>query len=148
MVRRVLNPDRSLTTVDSLSRAVDQPAGTRRQSATDLVERAARGDRDAFGQLAARHLEPSFRTALAIIGNEADARDVVQDVFLTAWRELPRLRDLDRFDAWLGRVLVNACRSHLRTRRRATVRELSVDAFAAEAELAPTGAARGSERSS
>ena len=136
VVRRVLDRDRPLAAADSLSRAMDQPARARAQTATNLVERAARGDRDAFGQLAARHLEPSFRTALAIVGNEADARDVVQDVFLTAWRELPRLRDLDRFEAWLGRVLVNACRSHLRSRRRTSVRELSVDAFAGEAELA------------
>jgi RNA polymerase sigma-70 factor (ECF subfamily) len=136
------NPDRPITAIISLANT-DQNHGARSASAGDLVQRASRGDRDAFGQLAARHLEASFRTALAIIGNEADARDVVQDVFLTAWRELPRIRQLDHFEAWLGRVLVNACRSHLRVRRRISVRELSVDSFAADAEFAkPAAAAR------
>src|SRR2546427_4123169 len=92
-----------------------------------IVERARAGDRDAFEALVAAHLSSTFRTALAILGSEADARDACQEAFLKAWRELPRLRDIGRFDAWLGRILVNACRSALRTRRRRHVREIRVD---------------------
>ena len=92
-----------------------------------MGDRARAGDRDAFDALVAAHLSSTFRTALAILDSEADARDACQDAFLKAWRELPRLRDVDRFDAWLGRILVNACRSVLRTRRRRDVREIPVD---------------------
>jgi len=95
----------------------------------DLVARAARGDRAAFENLAGTRIDGAFRTALAILGHEADARDAVQETFLKAWRELPGLRDRGRFDAWLGRILVNTCRSSLKGRRRAQVREVPVDGF-------------------
>jgi RNA polymerase sigma-70 factor (ECF subfamily) len=68
--------------------------------------------------------EPLFRTALAILGNEADARDATQETFVGAWRQLDRLREVDRFDAWIGRILINECRMALRHRRR--VREVPV----------------------
>ena len=66
---------------------------------------------------------------MAILGNEADARDATQEAFLRAWRDLPGLRDPDRFDGWFGRILVNACRSAVRGRRRRAVREISVGAM-------------------
>ncbi len=89
-----------------------------------LVERASRGDPVAFEALIETRLDRLFRTAWAIIGNEADARDATQDACTSAWRELPRLREMDKFDAWLSRVLVNACRAKLR--RRAHVREVQM----------------------
>lgn len=88
-------------------------------SAHDLVARAAHGDRDAFAQLVETRLDRTFRTACAMLDNEADARDVVQDAFIAAWRELPRLRDFARFDAWLNQIVRNRCRDVLRWRRRA-----------------------------
>jgi len=90
-----------------------------------LVARAQAGDRAAFEQLIERRLDPAFRTARAILGNEADARDATQEAFLRAWRERRRLRDPARFDAWLGRILVNSCREVLRGRRRRAVREIA-----------------------
>ena len=66
---------------------------------------------------------------MAILGNEADARDATQEAFLRAWRDLPGLRDPDRFDGWFGRILVNACRSAVRGRRRRAVREIPVGAM-------------------
>jgi RNA polymerase sigma-70 factor (ECF subfamily) len=93
-----------------------------------LVERAQTGDQDAFEALLERWLEPSLRIAYAILDNESDARDATQDAFLRAWRELPRLRDPDRFDAWLNRILVNRCRTLLNGRRRTTVREIPLSA--------------------
>jgi RNA polymerase sigma-70 factor, ECF subfamily len=98
---------------------------------TVLVERSRAGDREAFEAIVEANLSSTFRTAMAILGSEADARDACQDAFLKAWRELPRLRDTGRFDAWLGRILVNSCRSVLRTRQRRHVREIPVDASAA-----------------
>src|SRR5262249_31275219 len=56
-----------------------------------------------------------------------DGRDVVQEVCVRVWQELPNLRDPERFDAWVSRILVNGCRSNLRGRRRVTVREISLD---------------------
>ena len=65
------------------------------------------------------------RLAVVIVG-PGEAADVTQDVLLRAWRELPRLRDPDRFEAWLRRILVNRCRDVGRTRRR-RVTELELD---------------------
>jgi RNA polymerase sigma-70 factor (ECF subfamily) len=90
----------------------------------ELLVRARAGDREAFELIVLAKGEPLFRTALAILGNEADARDATQEAFIGAWRSLPRLRDVERFDAWLGRILINACRMALRHRRR--VREVAL----------------------
>jgi RNA polymerase sigma-70 factor (ECF subfamily) len=95
--------------------------------ASALVERARVGDRLAFEALIGIRLERLLRLALSIVGNEADARDAVQESCLRAWRELPRLRDPDRFEAWLWRITINACRSSLRGRRRTSVHEIAVD---------------------
>jgi RNA polymerase sigma-70 factor, ECF subfamily len=89
------------------------------------IRRAAAGDQAAFEQLVTVRADRAFRIARAILGNDSDAHDATQEAFVSAWRELPRLRDLDSFDAWIRRILVNACRSQLRGRRR--VREISLD---------------------
>jgi len=92
------------------------------KTAVDLVQRARRGDAAAFEALLRDRIDGLFRTAWAILGDEADARDATQDACLAAWRHLPRLREPDRFDPWLSRVLVNVCRMRLRSRTR--VREI------------------------
>jgi len=92
------------------------------------VELARAGDKAAFEELVSSWVEPAFRIALAIVGNEADARDATQDAFLAAWRRLPQLRDPERFDAWLYRILVNSCRGLRRDRQRVAVREIHVTA--------------------
>jgi RNA polymerase sigma-70 factor (ECF subfamily) len=104
-----------------------------------LVARAQAGDQDAFEALLERWLVPSLRTAYAIIGDEADARDATQDAFLQAWRELRRLRDPDRFDAWFSRILVNRCRTVRGRRRRTAVREINLDDLPLWAEPATAG---------
>ena len=95
-------------------------------SDTTLVELAQAGDADAFERLIDARLDRAYRMALAIMRTDWDARDACQDAFLSAWRELPRLRDTARFDAWLDRIVVNQCRTMLR-RRKARVREISID---------------------
>lgn len=112
-----------------------------------FVARAAHGDRDAFAVLVETRLDRAFRTASAMLGNEADARDVVQETFIAVWRELPRLRESARFDAWLNQVVRNRCRDVLRRRRRG--REIALgdhdsflpDATDAVAEAASLNAA-------
>ena len=99
-----------------------------------LIDRARAGDAAAFEALIAPRVDPLFRSAWAIVGNEADARDATQEACISAWRHLPRLRDADRFDAWLGRVLVNSCRMLLRKRGR--VREIAI---AGDHELRASG---------
>jgi RNA polymerase sigma-70 factor, ECF subfamily len=61
---------------------------------------------------------------MAILGDEADARDAAQDTFVTAWRQIRSVRHPERFDAWLQRVAVNAARMTHRSRRRRGVREI------------------------
>jgi RNA polymerase sigma factor (sigma-70 family) len=91
----------------------------------ELLLRARAGDREAFELIVLAKGEPLFRTALAILGSDADARDATQEALIAAWRSFARLRDTERFDAWLGRILINECRMALRKRRR--VREVAVD---------------------
>ena len=93
--------------------------------ASDLVRRASRGDVAAFDELVSTRLSASLRLARAIVDSPVDAEDVVQEAFVNAWRNLPRLREPDRFDAWFGRILVNTARTHVR--RRGTVRPISID---------------------
>lgn len=99
-----------------------------------LVERASQGDHDAFASLVDARLQPTFRTVLAILGDEPDARDTTQAIFLQAWRNLPTLRDPDMFSAWFGRIVVNTARSSMRGRRRRTVREISFAGLPDEGE--------------
>jgi len=101
----------------------------------DAVGRARTGDLEAFEELVHAWMPSIYRLARAHVG-EAAADDVVQDAFLAAWRELPRLRDPDRFVPWLHRIALNRCRSVLRSPRR--VRELPIDGHvAAERSASP-----------
>ena len=77
--------------------------------------RAARaGDPAAFEAIVATRIAGAFRLAAAILGRDADPADAVQNALVAAWRELPKLRELDRFDAWFHRILVNECRMQVR----------------------------------
>ena len=75
----------------------------------DLVERAQRNDRDAFAILARSHGDRLMAIAQRILRDVGRAEDAVQQTLVIAWGALPSLRDPDRFDAWLQRLLVNAC---------------------------------------
>jgi len=87
-----------------------------------LIAAARAGDQLAFDALLTSRLDRTYRTARAILGNEPDARDTVQDAWLSIWRRLPSLRDPAAFDGWVDRIVVNACRSRLRDRAR--IREI------------------------
>ena len=75
----------------------------------DLVEAAQRGDHEAFELLTAAAGDRLFGFARLVLGDAHYAEDAVQDALIGAWRGLPVLRDPDRWDAWLHRLIVNAC---------------------------------------
>ena len=85
---------------------------------------AVAGDAAAFSTLIDTRLARTYRIALAILGTESDARDAVQETWVAVWRQLPRLDDPSRFDAWVDRIVVNACRMAIRRRNR--VREIPI----------------------
>jgi RNA polymerase sigma-70 factor (ECF subfamily) len=87
-------------------------------SQRELVERAGRGDHDAFAMLLHGSIGRLEAVARLILRDQDMARDAVQDAFIRAWRDLPGLRDPDRFDAWIHRLTVNACLDVARRRRR------------------------------
>ncbi len=96
----------------------------------ERVQQARSGDPSAFEALVEPRVAAMTRTAMAILGSEAEARDAVQDALVIAWRELAALRDLGAFDAWLTRILVNRCRRGLRGIAARRVREVRADALA------------------
>lgn len=69
-----------------------------------LVERAAQGDADAFGELVRRHSSLMRAYVFRIVGSLADTDDVVQEAFVIAWKQLPTLRDPSAVKAWLMRI--------------------------------------------
>ncbi len=118
-------PPLALTTDPPERMAAASASGFGSSTPAALVELARAGDRLAFGALVERRLDAAYRIARAILGDEADARDATQETFLAAWRDLRRLRDVQRFDAWFDRILVNSCRQTLRRRGRRTIHEIA-----------------------
>jgi RNA polymerase sigma-70 factor (ECF subfamily) len=84
----------------------------------DLVEAARRGDHEAFEVLATSAGDRLYAVARLILRTSDLAEDAVQEALVRAWQQLPSLRDPDRFDAWLYRLVVNACADQGRQLRR------------------------------
>ena len=103
-----------------------------------LVERARNGDEEAFASLARAAGDRLLAIAYRILRDLGLAEDAVQQTLVLAWRDLPSLRDADAFDAWLHRLLVNACYREASRGRRwsANVRVLPVDPPAGPDEYA------------
>jgi RNA polymerase sigma-70 factor, ECF subfamily len=83
----------------------------------DLVEQAQRGDREAFAILARTHGDRLIGLAQRILRDLGRAEDAVQQTLVIAWRELPRLRDPERFEVWINRTLVHTCYAEARRAR-------------------------------
>jgi RNA polymerase sigma-70 factor (ECF subfamily) len=98
----------------------------------------------AFSELAEGHLDASYRLAALILGDRTEAEDATHEAFIAAWKSWSSLRDRTRFEAWFGRILVNACRDRLRRTRRHGIVDLSDELMAAPApgDLAGTAADR------
>jgi RNA polymerase sigma-70 factor (ECF subfamily) len=106
--------------MDGLTRAANGAT-----SADDaLVRRARSGDAAAFDVLVATRIDRCYRLAWSILANDADAADATQDALVSAWRQLPRLRDSAVFDSWLNRIVANT--SLMARRHRVRLREVSV----------------------
>lgn len=88
----------------------------------EVVERAQRGDRDAFTTLATSTVDRCYALAYRILRDHHRAQDAAQQALIGAWRDLPTLRDPARFDAWLHRLVVHACYAEARATRRFTAR--------------------------
>ena len=84
----------------------------------DLVEAASRGDHEAFEVLATSAGDRLYAIAFLILRTTDLAEDAVQEALVRAWQKLPSLRDPDKFDAWLYRLVVNACAEQGRQMRR------------------------------
>ena len=94
-----------------------------------LIEAARSGDEEAFASIARSSADRLFAVAHRILRDVGRAEDAVQQTLVTAWRQLPELREVDRFEAWIHRILVHACYAEAKRERRwsANVRLLSVD---------------------
>jgi RNA polymerase sigma-70 factor (ECF subfamily) len=87
----------------------------------ELVTRSMGGDPESFNQLIKRWERPIYALAYRTIGREDDARDVVQETFLRAFRGLSGFKGQAKFSSWLYRITLNLCRDWMRRQRRAPV---------------------------
>ncbi len=73
---------------------------------------------DTFSLIGRNDVDRAYRLAWAILGNDEDAQDATQDALTAAWQQRRTLRDDDKLEAWLSRILINKCRDRLRARAR------------------------------
>jgi len=92
---------------------------------TQLVAALQRGDAAAFETLVRQHGDALYRLAVRVLGNEADARDAVQDAFISAFKEIKRFEGRASLKTWLYRIVLNAALMRRRTRQRKN--EVSID---------------------
>jgi RNA polymerase sigma-70 factor (ECF subfamily) len=107
----------------------------------ELVARATAGDVDSFNQLVSRWERTIYALAYRTLGREEDARDVVQEAFLRAYRGLRGFKGEAKFSSWLYRITLNLCRDWIRRERRAPVVQPPEGTDAvdlADAQAAPT----------
>ncbi len=83
----------------------------------DFLQKLRQRDRAAFEQLVAREAEQITRLATRLVGWPHDVDDVVQEVFLSAWKSLPRFHGQCPVEIWLRRITINRCRSWHRSKR-------------------------------
>jgi RNA polymerase sigma-70 factor, ECF subfamily len=84
----------------------------------ELVERARSGDREAFAVLAGGAVDRLYSIARLILHDADLAQDATQEALVRVWRDLPTLRDVDRFDGWVYRLVLHSCADVSRRRRR------------------------------
>jgi RNA polymerase sigma factor (sigma-70 family) len=119
-------------------------------SEADLVERARRGDGDAYDQLVRAHQDIAFRTAWLVAGSSADAEDAAQEAFVKGWRAMGRFRPGAPFRPWLLAIVANEARNRRRSagRREALVLRAAAQRRPSDGAASPPEAAvlRGERR--
>ena len=118
-------------------------------SATDLVERARRGDVQAYEQIVREHQGIAFRTAYLVAGDATDAEDATQEAFVKAYRALGRFRRGAPFRPWLLQIVANEARNRRRSaarRARLALRTQAEPGASGGAAPSPEATALGAER--
>src|SRR6476646_1719538 len=95
----------------------------------DLVIRARARDHEACTELARLWVDRLYASARLIIGDNGAAEDATQEALVAAWRDLSTLRDPERFDTWLRRLLVRECYREAHRGRQRRGREVHTDEF-------------------
>ena len=105
----------------------------------ELVARSIGGDLDSFNQLVLRWERPIYALAFRVIGREEEARDVVQETFLRAFRGIKNFRGQAKFSSWVYRIALNLCRDWIRRERRAPIQSApeGIDLIEMAAEQGP-----------
>lgn len=114
---------------------MDIPTG---QGDAIAIDKARRGDRDAFRVLVERHARPVFRLAFRMTGSETDAEDMVQETFLKAWKQIGRFDGRATFGTWVHRICANCALDHIRARKRKQEEQAVDDPLAQVATGAPS----------
>lgn len=106
----------------------------------ELVARSMGGDVDSFNQLVIRWERPIYALAYRVIGREEDARDVVQETFLRAFRSIGGFKGQAKFSSWIYRIALNLCRDWIRKKKRTPVMQApeGVDVIEMAADVGPT----------
>lgn len=94
-----------------------------------LIQRAQKGDSDAFAALVTEHQRYVYNLALRLLKNEEEALDLAQETFVRAWTALPNFRGQSQFRTWLYRIVTNLCYNRLPNLRR-SLTELGDDVIA------------------
>ena len=74
-----------------------------------LIKKAKRHDSDAFSKLIQLYVKDMYRTSIAILKNDEDSADAIQDTILACWEKIDTLREIQYFKTWLTRILINRC---------------------------------------
>lgn len=98
-------------------------------SESTLIQRAQKGDHDAFAALVTEHQRYVYNLALRVLKDENEALDLAQETFIRAWTALPNFRGQARFRTWLYRIITNLCYNRLPGLRR-SLNELGDDVVA------------------
>lgn len=111
-----------------------------------LLQRARKGDHEAFAALVNEHQRYVYNLALRVLKNEEEALDLTQEAFVRAWTALPNFRGQSRFRTWLYRIVTNLCYNRLPSLRR-SLNELGDDVITEIPETDPAfdNPARGME---
>lgn len=112
----------------------------------NIIARARRGDADAFEQLVVAYREQVFRLALRMCGSEADADEVAQEAFLSAWKALPNFRGESQFSTWLYQLTTHAAIDLMRREKRQIAADDITEVSAADPAPSPQQQAEQSEQ--